>query len=45
MLLPTLYDDPVTEYWALLNDVTMWDVSVERCVEITVPTRSPSPTS
>ncbi len=34
MLLPTLYDDPVSEYWALLNDVTMWDVSVERCVEI-----------
>jgi aminomethyltransferase len=37
MLLPTLYDDPVTEYWALLNDVTMWDVAVERCVEITGP--------
>jgi len=37
MLLPTLYDDPVTEYWALLNDVTMWDVSVERCVEISGP--------
>ena len=37
MLLPTLYDDPITEYWALLNDVTMWDVSVERCVEITGP--------
>jgi glycine cleavage system aminomethyltransferase T len=37
MLLPTLYDDPVTEYGALLNDVTMWDVSVERCVEITGP--------
>jgi len=37
MLLPTLYDDPVSEYWALLNDVTMWDVSVERCVEITGP--------
>jgi glycine cleavage system aminomethyltransferase T len=37
MLLPTLYDDPVTEYWALLNDVTVWDVSVERCVEITGP--------
>ena len=34
MLLPTLYDDPVTEYWALLNEVTMWDVAVERCVEI-----------
>lgn len=37
MLLPTLYDDPVTEYWALLNDVTMWDVSVERIVEIVGP--------
>ena len=37
MLLPTLYDDPVTEYEALLNGVTMWDVSVERCVEITGP--------
>jgi aminomethyltransferase len=37
MLLPTLYDDPITEYHALLNDVTMWDVSVERCVEIEGP--------
>lgn len=37
MLLPTLYDDPVTEYWALLHDVTMWDVAVERCVEISGP--------
>jgi glycine cleavage system aminomethyltransferase T len=37
MLLPTLYDDPVSEYRALLEDVTMWDVSVERCVEITGP--------
>jgi aminomethyltransferase len=37
MLLPTLYDDPVTEYWALLNAVTMWDVSVERCIEISGP--------
>ena len=34
MLLPTLYDDPVAEYDALLHDVTLWDVSVERCVEI-----------
>ena len=34
MLLPTLYDDPVTEYRALLEDVTVWDVAVERCVEI-----------
>jgi glycine cleavage system aminomethyltransferase T len=37
MLLPTLYEDPVTEYWALLDDVTVWDVSVERIVEITGP--------
>jgi glycine cleavage system aminomethyltransferase T len=37
MLLPTLYDDPVTEYEALRSDVTVWDVAVERCVEITGP--------
>jgi glycine cleavage system aminomethyltransferase T len=37
MLLPTLYDDPLTEYDALVNQVTVWDVSVERCVEITGP--------
>ena len=37
MLLPTLYEDPVAEYWALLHDVTLWDVSVERIVEITGP--------
>ena len=37
MLLPTLYDDPVTEYRALLDDVTIWDVAVERCVEISGP--------
>src|SRR5690349_14425279 len=35
--LPAYYDDPVTEYWALLNGVTMWDVGVERQVEITGP--------
>ena len=37
MLLPTLYDDPVAEYNALLSDVTVWDVAVERCVEIKGP--------
>jgi glycine cleavage system aminomethyltransferase T len=37
MLLPTLYEDPVAEYWTLLNLVTMWDVAVERCVEISGP--------
>jgi len=34
MLLPAYYDDPETEYWALLNEVTVWDVAVERTVEI-----------
>lgn len=37
MLLPAYYDDPVTEYWALLNDVTVWDVGVERTVQIAGP--------
>jgi hypothetical protein len=30
MLLPICYDDPVNEYRKLLEDVTLWDVSVER---------------
>lgn len=34
MYLPGYYDDPETEYWALVNDVTIWDVGVERTVEI-----------
>jgi len=37
MLLPSYYDDPVTEYWALLNDVTVWDVAVERTVAVSGP--------
>jgi aminomethyltransferase len=37
MLLPSYYDDPVVEYWALLNDVVVWDVAVERTVEISGP--------
>src|SRR3970040_2146920 len=37
MYLPNHYDDPVKEYWSLINDVTLWDVSVERQVEITGP--------
>ncbi len=31
------YGDPVGEYWHLLNGVTLWDVGVERQVEITGP--------
>ena len=40
MYLPGYYADPIEEYWALLNDVTVWDVSVERIVEITGPDAS-----
>lgn len=34
---PNTYGDPAEEYRALVNDVTLWDVSVERIVEITGP--------
>lgn len=34
MYLPGLYTDPYEEYWHLINHVTLWDVSVERQVEI-----------
>jgi glycine cleavage system aminomethyltransferase T len=37
MFLPSCYDDPVNEYWHLLREVTLWDVSVERQTEITGP--------
>jgi aminomethyltransferase len=34
---PRLYGDPVEEYWQLLGGVTLWDVGVEKQVEITGP--------
>src|ERR1043166_3019241 len=34
---PRHYGDPVEEYWQLLNGVTLWDVGVERQVEIICP--------
>jgi glycine cleavage system T protein len=37
MLLPSCFDDPVKEYWKLIEGVTLWDVGVERQVEITGP--------
>ena len=37
MLIPTFYDDDVKEYWHLVDKVTLWDVAVERQVEITGP--------
>jgi aminomethyltransferase len=40
MYLPAYYGDPIEEYWALLNGVTLWDVGVERIVEISGPDAS-----
>jgi len=37
MYLPAYYDDPEVEYWALSSGVTMWDVGVERTVEVSGP--------
>ena len=37
MYMPTSYTDPVTEYWSLVNDVTVWDVACQRQVEISGP--------
>jgi glycine cleavage system aminomethyltransferase T len=37
MYLPGYYDDPETEYWALNDAVTMWDVGVERTVQVAGP--------
>ncbi len=37
MFMPTSYTDPVTEYWHLVNDVTLWDVACQRQVDISGP--------
>ena len=37
MYQPHSYDDPVAEYWHLVNGVTLWDVGTERQVEIHGP--------
>jgi aminomethyltransferase len=37
MFMPYRYGDPVEEYWALVNDVTLWDVAAERQVEVKGP--------
>ena len=36
-LFPIHFDDFEAEYWHLINHVTLWDVSVERQVELTGP--------
>ncbi len=35
--LPAYYGDPVEEYWHLLEHVTLWDVGVERVIEVSGP--------
>ncbi len=37
MLFPIRFDEFDAEYWHLLNHVTVWDVAVERCLEISGP--------
>jgi aminomethyltransferase len=32
--MPTSYGDSVAEYWSLVNDVTLWDVTCQRQIEI-----------
>lgn len=37
MYFPVSYGDPMGEYWRLVNDVAMWDVSVQRQVQLRGP--------
>lgn len=37
MLLPTGYGDPEAEYWRLIEGASMWDVAVERQVQLAGP--------
>lgn len=37
MLMPTGYGDPEGEYWRLIKGVALWDVAVERQVELSGP--------
>jgi len=35
--MPTSYGDDVRDYWSLVNDVTLWDVSCQRQVQVSGP--------
>jgi len=37
MYMPLFYESPEADFWALVRDVTIWDVGVERQVQITGP--------
>jgi aminomethyltransferase len=41
MYMPTHYGDPVQEYWSLVRDVTLWDVSCQRQIVIKGPQAKP----
>jgi glycine cleavage system aminomethyltransferase T len=35
--LPTSYGDNVRDYWSLVNDVTLWDVTCQKQIQVTGP--------
>ena len=37
MWMPVGYDTPINEYWNTIKRAVLWDVGVQRCVEITGP--------
>ena len=37
MWMPVGYDSPVNEYWNVLERASLWDVGVQKCVEIVGP--------
>ena len=37
MVMPTSYGDNVRDYWSLVNDVTLWDVTCQKQIQITGP--------
>ena len=37
MWMPVGYDSPVNEYWNVLERASLWDVGVQKCVEIAGP--------
>jgi len=41
MYMPTHYGNPVDEYWHLVKDVTLWDVSCQRQIRISGPDAKP----
>ena len=37
MYMPTYYSNPIEEYWKLVDEVTLWDVSSQRQIEVSGP--------